>query len=549
MSAPRSSAPDYDALPYEGGVFAVTHPDHLCALARLFGVAAPDPRRARVLELGCSVGTNLLPMAAAAPGARFVGIDQSAVQIGIAEQRRAQLGLDNCQLIAGDLCEIDDSWGIFDYIICHGVYSWVPEAVRQAILRLCRARLSPQGVAYVSYNVLPGWLPMLGVRAALRAHTEGIEGAHERVAQARAFLRFLAGLEPGSADPWHHTLRTAQAQLERCADSYLLHEYLAPINEPCTFLDFVGAARAAGLQYLGEADLPTMIPSNCGEGAREVLDQIHGQAQSEQYLDLLRGRRFRQTLLVHAEQEVDRDLKPRRLAGVRVLPRFEVLEAPEQGGRLVLRAENDAEMTLHDPLLQRAFLALRAASPRNPTVEALAAAGAPPGDPEAEEAVADAMLTAATRGFVTLSAAPRARAPLRLDRPRAWPLARAWAAFGGAVPSQLHRAVLPSPLGRLLLCAADGEHDQDDLLQLILDAIAGGELDVEVEGAEGAAAPPSRALLGPLLRAQLEELAALGLLTDAAEGPAAASPLRPPPGSAPGAGPPDDPAAPADCTE
>jgi predicted O-methyltransferase YrrM len=516
MSESTEGGRDYDALPYEGGVFAVTHPDHLCALARLFGVAAPDPTEARVLELGCSVGTNLLPMAAGAPQARFVGIDQSAVQIGIAEQRRAQLGLDNCRLVAGDLREIDEQWGTFDYIICHGVYSWVPEAVRAAILRLCKERLSPRGVAYISYNVLPGWLPMLGVREALRAHTEGIEGAQERVSQARAFLAFMASLEPESSDPWHATMRTAHAQLERCPDSYLLHEYLAPVNAPCTFLDFVAAARSHGLQYLAEADLPTMIPANCGANAREVLDQIHGQAQSEQYLDLLRGRRFRQTLLVHGDLEVDRDLRPPRLAGVRLLPRFEVLESPPQAGRLVLRAENEAELTLLDPLLQRAFLALQAASPRNPTVESLAAAGGLAGDPVAEEAVADAMLTAATRGFVTLCARPRARAPTDLSRPLAWPAASAWARWGGAVPSQLHRAVLPSPLGRLLLQSCDGARDQNDLIQVVLDAMEAGELEIEAQGAGGEAlGAPSVEGLAALVQEQVAELARLGLLIDA----------------------------------
>jgi hypothetical protein len=57
----------------------------------------------------------------------------------------------------GDIGELGAELGRFDYIVAHSVYSWVPEAVREHILVLCRELLSGNGVAYISYNALPGW--------------------------------------------------------------------------------------------------------------------------------------------------------------------------------------------------------------------------------------------------------------------------------------------------------------------------------------------------------------------------------------------------------
>jgi hypothetical protein len=171
-------------------------------------------------------------------------------------------------------------------------------------------------------------------------------------------------------------------------------------------------------------------------------------------------------------------------------------------------------MTLRDPLLQRAFLTLDDSLPRCPGVEALAAAaGAPPGDEVAEEAVADAMIAAVSRGFVDICASPRARVPAAGQRPMTWPLARAWLGWGAAVPSQLHRSVLPSPLGRVVLRAADGTRDIDGLLEVLLDALRSGELELYLSAPEPITDPDARRdELREVVELQVTELTRLGLL-------------------------------------
>jgi 2-polyprenyl-3-methyl-5-hydroxy-6-metoxy-1,4-benzoquinol methylase len=165
------TARSYDALPYTSDPFPNTHPSLLGAIARLFALDTAPVNEARVLELGCASGGNIIPLAARHPQASFVGVDLSKAQIEAGQARLARLNLSNIALRCQSFAEIEKGGAGFDYIICHGVYSWVPAPLREAILRICRENLSPRGVALVSYNVLPGWRmlqPLFPIRRSAR---------------------------------------------------------------------------------------------------------------------------------------------------------------------------------------------------------------------------------------------------------------------------------------------------------------------------------------------------------------------------------------------
>ena len=99
--------------------------------------------RCRVLELGCTDGGNLLPMAATLPRSSFLGIDLSGRQIAAGQKMIERLGLENVELRQMDIADVGEDFGTFDYIICHGVYSWVPPPVQDKILEICARRLAP----------------------------------------------------------------------------------------------------------------------------------------------------------------------------------------------------------------------------------------------------------------------------------------------------------------------------------------------------------------------------------------------------------------------
>ena len=149
-------AASYDAIPYPNLGYSHTHPDHLATLATLLGLDPASPEKCRVLELGTASGWNIIPFAHAFPESQFVGIDISPIQIQEGQAAIQALGLQNIRLEARDILEITPELGEFDYIIAHGVYSWVPPEVRDALMRVCKQNLAPNGVVYISYNTYPG---------------------------------------------------------------------------------------------------------------------------------------------------------------------------------------------------------------------------------------------------------------------------------------------------------------------------------------------------------------------------------------------------------
>lgn len=176
----------YDEIPYKSISFPQTHPNRLSTLGRIFGLMPAPVTRCRVLELGCASGGNLLPMAFHLPESEFVGVDLSFRHVQQATKVIRELELKNARIDHASISDIDKSWGTFDYIICHGVYSWAPQEVQDKILDVSSANLASQGIAYVSYNTYPGWHLRGLIRDMMHYHTGQFEETAKRIEQARA---------------------------------------------------------------------------------------------------------------------------------------------------------------------------------------------------------------------------------------------------------------------------------------------------------------------------------------------------------------------------
>ncbi|HZW72959.1 MAG TPA: class I SAM-dependent methyltransferase, partial [Caldimonas sp.] len=221
----------YDAVGYVGRSNPLSHPDALATAATLHGLLPPAIPSCRVLDVGCGDGANLLPMAAALPDARFVGCDLSPRAISAAREAVAQLGLGNVTLVEGDLRKLSDALGSFDYILAHGLYSWVPAEVRDALLDLAARRLSPNGLVFVSYNVYPGCHVRQAAWETLRFHGERFGGTRARLEAARALAAALA--EPARAqDETDALLRREFARIAAEPDGALYHDDLGVPNDP-----------------------------------------------------------------------------------------------------------------------------------------------------------------------------------------------------------------------------------------------------------------------------------------------------------------------------
>src|ERR1044071_2530032 len=254
MPKPRSrpadaSANPYDELPYVTLPSNDTHPDRLAAVATLFGMNPAPVGGCRVLEIGCGDGSNLIPMACYLPQSHFTGVDLAAAPIARGRKTIDDLGLSNISLIAGDLRDIGPEDGSFDYIVAHGVYSWVPAEVRDGLLAVCRDHLSPQGVAYISYNTYPG-RHIRKMLSEMMVHlTRNIEDSRERLDAARGLLHRLKEerLAPAS---WRSFLDEEVDSLLQRRPTSLWHDDLAPVSDPVYFHQFAAHAAAHGLQYL-----------------------------------------------------------------------------------------------------------------------------------------------------------------------------------------------------------------------------------------------------------------------------------------------------------
>lgn len=290
----------YDELPYDSLPHLKTHPERIAVLGKILGYDIPDLKTARVLEIGCAGGLNILPQALDFPDAEFVGIDLSPVQIEQANELKEKLELKNIRFEALDLMKMNaENFGKFDYIYTHGVFSWVPDFVQKKILHIHTEQLTETGMGVISYNAMPGWGTLRTIREMMLIHTEAFSSPKEKVEKALDFIEFLKQTTAeGSAlkvsiDYVHKKLTTANNK------SYVYHEYLEANNTPFYFRDFNKLLEENALKYVGDTDFIQMYSKNLKPGVENALKSMQDPVLKEQYMDFVKNRQFRYSVITH----------------------------------------------------------------------------------------------------------------------------------------------------------------------------------------------------------------------------------------------------------
>jgi SAM-dependent methyltransferase len=438
----------YDEVPYAGHPYTDTHPDRLATMARLFGVTPAPVERCRVLEIACGDAANLVPMAYGLPGSAFVGFDLAARPIERGQRLVARLGLANVALTQCDLADFPADAGRFDYIVAHGLYSWIPASARDRLLALVARHLSPGGVAFVSYNTYPGCHVRRMVWEMLRFHTDQLVEPEARIAEAQALARLLAGARTVQ-DPYTALLK---AEAERFAErdaGFVFHDDLAAVNEPVYFHEFAAHAGRHGLQFLCEAELVAMAYGGLAPEAKQVLESLDPLVR-EQYLDFVKCRRFRQTLLCHSHVAIERRLGAGKIADFLLSVRRHVRVGDPDPATAEPPRGNEARF-------KAVLEALDDAAPRAlPADELRARVGAPPGD----ETLRNLLWAGACAGAIQLHVHAPRLAITPGDRPVASLLARVQLESGESVTNLRHEAVkLDDAIARRLLPLVDGTRD------------------------------------------------------------------------------------------
>jgi methyltransferase-like protein/cyclopropane fatty-acyl-phospholipid synthase-like methyltransferase len=509
----------YDELPYVSEPRYATHPDCLATVATLFGMRPAHPDRCRYLELGCATGGNLIGLADALPGSRFVGIDLSPRQVEEGQAVVRACGLGNVELRALSILDVDESFGTFDYVVCHGVYSWVPEAVREKILAVCRRHLAPQGVAYVSYNTYPGWHQRGLVRELLQFHVRQTAGPREQVARARAFLDFLVAAVPDQEVTYARLLREEADQLRPKGDAYVFHEHLEEENHPLYFHEFAARAAAHGLQYLEDARQHIRLANLAPEARATVREWAADRVALEQYLDFIGNRAFRRTLLCHDAVALSPDPLPGVVPGFRATALVRPT-SPEPDvcstAAVEFRGDDGQSVTTSNPLLKAALLLLCEAWPAAVAFEPLWAAavrraGTGAGDTRPEE-LAQALLDLYLSNMVVLHVYMPDFVLEPGERPLASPLARLQAATRSRVTNRLHMLIELEGVDRAVLRCLDGSRDRAALVGALADTVADGRVELRQDGRLLREPGEVRALLGQALGPTLRRLALSALL-------------------------------------
>jgi len=496
----------YDAIPYEGTAVEASHPRRLAALGRLFGIPTPSPSTARILEVGAAVGENLNAIAASLPGATCLGIDNAPRQVELARAVAARLGLANVRFEVLDIMDAGPGLGTFDYIIAHGVYSWVEAPVRDRLLRLCRDLLAPNGVAFISYNCYPGWYLRQPLRELMVFATRQLQAqpgqlvAHAR-AMAEIVVRTALDLEarlPGGP-LYAQVLARELAFIAERPDDYLAHEHLEPTNTPTFLADFVGHAASHDLQYVGDAwPLRMALPELASDIAAEFDALAPGHVEREQLLDFVHGRTFRESLLCHAKLRLERPPSPTRLRGLAVRLLGDFISPGEE------RFDPALPKLLHPggvlAVRDRALLAvLRRLDERRPAAIAVEELAAHVGADRFWTDTAPRLLRLYLQGGLQLEVEPASIPPVPGPRPRAFAMARDQATRDGTMPVALTHAVhdVP-PLPLALLPYLDGTRTLDDLARLVVDDLAPSSRDDAIRAAGVSFATARVAVAGAL---------------------------------------------------
>ena len=471
-----------------------------------------------MLELGCADGGNLVPIAIEYPRAQFTGIDLSPRQIDDARAFAQSLSLANIDFRAMSILDVDKSLGKFDTILCHGVFSWVAEPVQAKILEICRENLAPNGVAYISYNIYPGWHHRALVRDAVLFHTRDVDDLQEKTRRAFEFMHFLAESAGEGTDAHSVLLRTGLEHFENHSErpEYVTHEYLEATNAPCYFRDFVARAATHGLQYAGDAE-PAIgevdaLPANVAAKLRELATN---DIDLQQYVDFVTNRSFRRSILMRADA-------PRSPASLPVSRLFAASAAKPESSDPDLRAavtesfttERGKPFSSTHPLAKSALVSLAARWPRSISFEDLR------NDMQVRlrvsveaDALADLLVSLHAFDVVDLRATPPDCVNRVSDRPRASDLARRQAAAGLFVTNQRHRILkLDDPVARFLVPLLDGTRDHHALLRLLDREAAEKRLDLSLDGKTKVDARRVPAILQAVLDHHLKKMVEYALL-------------------------------------
>lgn len=480
----------YDKIPYANYTFSQTHIAHLAAIGLIHGMNPPSVENCRVLELGCGRGGNIIPMAANFPESEFVGIDLSSKHIEDAQQFLNGVDLSNIKVENTSILDVDETFGKFDYIITHGVFSWVPPAVRQKILQISKDLLTPNGISYISYNTYPGWHIREKFRRMMSYHVRDIEDPYEKITKGIELIKDLAEV---------HSNEDAKRMLTSMEDlssasSYFIHEFFERFNQPFYFHEFVELIDSYDLQYLSDAEITrSELDTNLGAYLSQRLGHKNPERiKLEQHIDFLRERCFRQSLICRKEVNLSEEPLPESTEKLYVTTFLKPANRKMDLSSIepeTFQDDNNNEYVVQEGFLKGALLALNESYPGYLAFSDIVTLAyqkleshncqiflTPKEIKKDSEELQKMLVLLQSVGLVNFRSSPPQFCLEITNQPRILPIAKEQARIGESVTNALHdRKTIEDEFTRQLICLLDGKKTYEQVAQKLEKMIYDGD--------------------------------------------------------------------------
>src|SRR5262249_31055536 len=242
-------------------------------------------------------------LAAAHPEARFVGVDLSGPHVASAKKLAREGGLENIGVLERDFSQLlHEDIGEFDYVVAHGVLSWVSPEKRAALIELASAKLRPGGLLFVSYNAMPGWASVEPLRQLLLFAGVG----DTTLERAKRALEFARAMEAAGADYFARNPAASRMldTMTAVGLPYVVHEYLHEHWIPMYFARVASEMAARDLHFAGV--LPAHLnfrDTAISEAHERLLAQVTDRVTFESLKDYALGEFFRRDVYVKGKAE------------------------------------------------------------------------------------------------------------------------------------------------------------------------------------------------------------------------------------------------------
>lgn len=467
----------YDEIPYPTYSFHQSDPIHLYTLAKLFGLKPSPIESASILELGCADGGNLIPMAFHFPNAQFIGIDISGKEIAFGNKKIQDLKINNIKLKHQSILDFNHNEK-FDYIICHGVYSWVGEEVKDKILQICKDNLKDNGITYISYNTYPGWHMANCARDLMLWYTKNTKNEHIKATQGRAILKYYSEGLKDSKTYYAQMFQNEHERITNSSDSYLYHDHLSIYNEPVYFYQFMEQATKKNLAYLCDATLSNEYAPILNTAFIEDLNNIEDIVELGQRIDFICNQRFRWSLLCHNTQKINRAIAVQDIEqyDIKLKAELKTIDITEKDiGQLpiLVITTSISHMKISNPIVQMAILILNNNRHKPIAYRELCKRVSEKTPFSSEEEIKNILrerfnlIPGVFAGLFEITTHSRDYIVSVTEKPIACPLVRYLATQGYRVTNRRHESIVLDVASKCLLPFLDGRNDISSLQSIV----------------------------------------------------------------------------------